>query len=214
MIDGGVIMIDEKSFQRSGYLKIVNLFVQVGWFMSWVATLLLMILIVASYYFDFQVKFIQIPVEVHFENIEDNPLNSSSGLDIVSFSNPRIQTDKIEYFNSLYSIPLILVIGMIMVFFYLRKFISNVKAGKPFDKENPKYLKIIGIIIACSGPFYGISNYIYGKIYVSSFTIPGALIIPDKNMHGDILLVGLIIVIIARVLEVGVNLKQDQELTI
>ncbi len=33
-------------------------------------------------------------------------------------------------------------------------------------------------------------------------------------MYGDILLVGLIIVIIARVLEVGVKLKQDQELTI
>jgi len=208
-------MVGEKSFQKSIYLKIINIFVLIGWALSWLTAFLLMLIILAGQFYDFQMKFIQIPVEVQFENVEDNPLNSGfSDLDIVSFSNPRVNIDKIKYFNSLYIIPLILIISMIFVFHYLKKFINNVKAGKPFDENNPKYLKYIGIIIACIGPFYGFSNYIYGKIYVSYFSIPDAIIIPEKNMHVDLLFVGLIIVIIARVLEYGVSLKKDQELTI
>lgn len=208
-------MLEEKSFQKSGYLKTVNFFVLTGWVLSWVAAILLMTIILAGHFFDFQVKYIQIPVEVQFESIKDNPLNSGfSGSEIVSFSNPRVITDNIKFFNSLYYIPLILIISIIFIFYFLKKFIKNVKAGKPFDKDNPTYLNYIGIIIAGLGPFYGLSNYIYGKIYVSNFSIPGAIIIPVKNMHVDILLVGLIIVVIARVLEFGVSLKNDQELTI
>ena len=109
---------------------------------------------------------------------------------------------------------MVLIISLIFIFYFLRKFIKNVKAGKPFDEDNPKYLKNIGLIIACMGPFYGFSNYIYGKIYVSFFSIPDAVIIPEKDMHIDLLFTGLIIVIIARILEYGVSLKKDQELTI
>ena len=84
-------MLEEKSFQKSIYLKVINFFVLLGWALSWLTAFLLILLILAGHFFDFQVKIIQIPVEVQFVNIEDNPLNNGlSDLDIVSFSNPRV----------------------------------------------------------------------------------------------------------------------------
>ena len=106
------------------------------------------------------------------------------------------------------------VAGFLWGLHHLRKFFRTVKDGHPFHPDNPRRIKFIGCLIAAWGPVSGIIMYIQGKIVAGKISVPGIA----QEIHLDIgpeyIFLGLVIIVIARILEIGVNLQQEQELTI
>jgi hypothetical protein len=65
-----------------------------------------------------------------------------------------------------------------------------------------------------AGPFWGILEYIYGRMLLPSVRIDGAEVMVDPDIRIFYVFVGLLIVAIGHVFRYGVGLKEDSELTV
>ena len=104
-----------------------------------------------------------------------------------------------------------LLLGIVMM---LRKIIRSIRSGTPFTRENASRIKALGWLIMVSGPFYGILEYVYARMLLSSIRIEGAIIKADPDIRIFYVFVGLIIVVIGHVFLYGVSLREDSELTV
>ena len=65
-----------------------------------------------------------------------------------------------------------------------------------------------------SGPVVGVMNYIYGLKYMSQIDIPGAVVDLDPDLYPLAIVLGLLIIVVGHVYDIGVRLQVEQDLTV
>lgn len=205
-----------KSAKSVGFVwKLLQLF----WYLGWLAAILLFGLLVMINFTDFRIKYVHLPVEVSYENIDGqqvaSPLTSPSSVAVVGFSDLVVEADLMaDYMGVMLLIPSLLMVGYLMIVFHLRRFLQTVREGNPFVPENPKRLRLIGWLVTLGAPVMGLLTHIYGRVFVHFVKIPGATLEVTKDIYPFVIIPGLIILVIAHVFEIGVKIQEEQNLTI
>jgi hypothetical protein len=110
--------------------------------------------------------------------------------------------------------PLALALLFLAILSVLRSIMRSLKRGSPFTMRNTSRLKLLGVLVMLSGPFYGGLEYIYGSMLSSRIDVPGAVVKVNPDLRVLYIAVGLIILVIGQVFKYGVSLREDSELTI
>ena len=190
------------------------------WVLGWIAGGLSLILFLVVTFTDFGVTYIQLPVEVTLDEpigggrIEGDLFRARS-LPVVGYKQLKVEADNARFLQPFFLvIPMALVAGMLWIIYQLRKVFDTVRDGKPFVAENSTRLRRIGYLVTFGGPVFGIFNYIYAKVHIHLLDIPNAHLAVDKDVFPLAIFLGLVILVIARVFDIGVRLQHEQDLTI
>lgn len=161
---------------------------------------------------------IQIPVKIEYaedENWlqfpdEDRPMI----LDITGEANVLVEREDIPFLE--FRVIVLLIALGIYIFgsYHVRQFVKLVDLDQPFAPEIPKRLRFIGITLGMWGPFVGIAGYLQGKLTLNSITnIPQHLSI-ETDIHPEFIFMGLVLLVIAEIMKVGVKMQKEQSLTV
>jgi hypothetical protein len=106
------------------------------------------------------------------------------------------------------------MIASLWIAYLLRGFFRAVRDGRPFDPGNPKRIRIIGFVIIANEIFQQISSHLLSAHLVPLLktTITGLSTGREANMA--MLFIGLIVIALAQVFELGGRIQREQELTI
>ncbi len=104
----------------------------------------------------------------------------------------------------------------LIVAFLLRKLVRTARDGKPFTFKNVRRVRLIGIIIMLYGPLVSLVYYLVSFSYLKYLNIPGANVSAGFNFSMSIsfLLLGMLILVLAQVFDMGVRLQSDSDLTV
>jgi hypothetical protein len=199
-------------------IRIISAFFQIVWYLSWVAVVLSVALLVTVGVSDFRVKYIRLPIEVDYRNTEVTPsfagATTPSGLPLKGFRTIYVDGSEAPGQGYALLIPLALAVGLLWVITQLRRFIGTVKRGTPFTPENPRTLRRIGYAVFAAGPVVGLLSYIYGSAYQHLVDFPDAVVKVPFDAHPFVMFLGLVILVIAQVFDYGVKLQAEQDLTV
>ena len=105
-----------------------------------------------------------------------------------------------------------------MIVHLLHKFVQSVKIGSPFNLENVRRIRVLGIMLIVLELLIYMGSKIVG--WMSNNLLELNDISFRKSFHMDLdflgnwVFVGLMILVIAEVLKKGVEMQEEQELTI
>ncbi len=104
----------------------------------------------------------------------------------------------------------------LFVAFMMRKIVRTARDGKPFTFENVRRVRLIGIIVMLLGPLQSLVHYLVALGYVEHLKIPGAEVSAGITAGWTMnsLLLGLLILVLAQVFDMGVRLQSDSDLTV
>lgn len=150
---------------------------------------------------------------------EDQELGNSVLVDGFNTTRVRIQDG---YSLALNAVMTVLWIGLgLWIVYHLRKLLASIGAGEPFSEKNVQRLRRIGVSLLVYAPnksavlFYTALRYL-DRVHVADARA-------DANMHFnvDILAVGLVVLIVAQLIQVGTQVHEErnrleieQELTV
>jgi hypothetical protein len=160
-----------------------------------------------------------LPVKLEYQASLDS-FSSQAGQRISHFKvvgNPLVSADnlsKSEISLFICSVMLPALVIVLLIVRQLRLFLRSVKAGRPFERDNPARIRRIGYLVTVLGPLVGLGNYISGSKFIQRISLPDFSISVETNIHLEMVFTGLLIVLIAQIFEVGVSLQEDQDLTV
>ncbi|MBW7996622.1 MAG: DUF2975 domain-containing protein [Candidatus Glassbacteria bacterium] len=104
----------------------------------------------------------------------------------------------------------------LIVAFMLRKIVRTARDGRPFTFDNVRRVRLIGIIIVLYGPLLSLVYYLVSLGYLEYLKIPGAEVSASFNVGWTINLplLGLLVLVLAQVFDMGVRLQKDSDLTV
>jgi hypothetical protein len=113
----------------------------------------------------------------------------------------------------------LLIWGLFLwIVFHLRLLIRSVIEGKPFYKKNPMMIRKIAYAVLAWAVVDGLFNYLKGTFIIRTTYYPGAGLDLISELIFKIFLefsfLGLGILVIAQIFDVGARLQKDQDLTI
>jgi len=211
-------MTDTTSISKLPSIRAISLIISWLYYLGWVAFGLITILFTVLYITDHNVKFINLPISISYENnLEKMPpdfLDGRSEYPIVRVEKIKLHTNNAGGFSFTLVIPLLLIAGFLWIVYIIRKFIRTVKEGYPFSRENPRRIRMIGFIVMITGPVVAAIQYVYTYQYLHMLDFPHAEveITPDINLMTIFL--GLLLFVIGHVYDLGVKLKEENDLTI
>ena len=161
---------------------------------------------------------IQIPVKIEYA-VDENWLQYPDKdrpmiLDITGEANVLVEREDIPFLE--FRVIVLLIALGIYIFgsYHVRQFVKLVDLDQPFAPEIPKRLRFIGITLCIWGPFIGIAGYLQGKLTLNNITnIPQHLSI-ETDIHPEFIFMGLVLLVIAEIMKVGVNMQKEQSLTV
>lgn len=199
-------------------LKVCYWFTNVAYYLSFVSLFFVCAVVVFNFTTGKNIKYMHLPVTVTYENIEgDLPLDQRSSdnyIPVVGYQNLKLDISEFELITHNMWIPFILILGLIYLLYQFRLFLRTVRENSPFAPENPKRLKLIGYIVTLAGPIVGILNYMYAKVYIHYIKLPGATIDVENEIYPFAIFLGLMILVVAHVLEIAIKMKIEQDLTV
>jgi len=211
-------MTDTTSIGRLPSIKAISLIISWLYYLGWVAFGLITILFTVLYITDSNVKFINVPISISYEeNLDKIPpdfLKSNSEYPIVAVEKVKLHTDNVGGFSFTLIIPVLLISGFLWITYIIRKFIKTVKEGHPFSRENPRRIRMIGFIVMIAGPVVAAVQYIYAYQYINMLDYPHAEIQVEPDINLMMIFLGLILFVIGHVYDQGVKLKEESDLTI
>ncbi|HHT25861.1 MAG TPA: DUF2975 domain-containing protein [Firmicutes bacterium] len=86
--------------------------------------------------------------------------------------------------------------------------------NNPFAAENAEHMRNIGVAIIAWTVYQSIAYLIVGWYIARQIQIAGMTINPAFTFDATLLFVGLVVLVLAQVFKVGIQLREDQELTI
>ncbi len=98
--------------------------------------------------------------------------------------------------------------------FFLRRIFRSILNDKPFFKQNSKDLLKVGYLIAIWGPVYGTFNFLQGAYYLPWLGLSNARTSVELHLYPKLIIVGLVIIAIAHLFELGSRIQRENELTI
>ena len=205
-------------FRPSAAIKAAAVVVELLFWLAVLASLMSLVLVTAVNLTPFQVRYTRAPLEIRYL---DEGGGSPVGQDL-SLSDPRIvgvSQLMMEHHDKglqrvFVFIPLFLALLLLMIVMILRKIIRSIRSGTPFTRENSARIRALGWLVMAAGPFYGILEYIYARMWLPQVHIKGAVVTVDPDLHVFYIFAGLIILVIGHVFQYGVSLREDSELTV
>jgi len=212
-------MEEHRQVTSAASTRIVSIMVNIFWVLGWVAAALSVAVFLLVVLTDFNVKFIHLPIEVSFDEPAGasglDILHSARSLPIVGFRDLVVEADRAAFLQKyVLFIPLALAAGYLWIVFQLRAFLRTIRGGNPFVRDNPKRIRKIGYTLIVGAPIIGILSNIYARLYMHLVEIPGATLTATMDVYPFVIFLGLVILVIAHVFDVGAKLQTEQDLTI
>jgi hypothetical protein len=130
-------------------------------------------------------------------------------------------TGKIKFVDTNPEIAKYIIYAMsivIFIMFYIlhsfRNFIKNIYKSSIFEVENIKYLKRIAYSFLAGWLYYVIYINVFFYFLITRIEISNIKFSSDINYHGEFLIFAAFLWIIVHIIETGLNLKKENELTI
>jgi hypothetical protein len=199
--------------------KIMKIVLDVIWYLSWFASLLALVLIIAVIAgLPMNALQVQAPVQMTFEDsahaasipMAERPVI----MNVVGYATVLVSPEALKTQKLIILVLLPIVMGMIYGVYQLRCFFKNVKDGRPFDPDNPKRIRKIAYLIMAWGPVKGISLYLQALNVLKGLSFTEGSTAPNIDIHLEFIFLGLVILVIAQIMDIGVKLQREQELTI
>ncbi len=111
-------------------------------------------------------------------------------------------------------LEIILLLGSAAIAWQLVRFLNTVRAGHPFAAENPPRIRAVGLIIMALIVFDECWSFLTAQHYLAVLTTEGQQVAMAWSMDWETLLLGGLIAVIAQILQIGVTLKEEQDLTV
>ncbi len=109
----------------------------------------------------------------------------------------------------------LMFIAFILLMIDFVKFIININKGKIFDKRNISYLNRFGLYLIAIAFLDCIDGFVKEYYFnLVGLTMNGYEITSDWEIPWATFLLGLLALLLARVWKVGMNIKEEQQLTI
>ena len=100
------------------------------------------------------------------------------------------------------------------IFFLVYRFFGEINNGTPFTNKNSRRLYFIGILVSL-GPLLMITAYhFFTRWYLIRFQITFLDLKPDYRFNCWLFFLGLLILVIATAFRTGIELQEDQNLTV
>ena len=211
-------MSSQSEITRASSLRFSLLLVNITYWLAWLGVAALLVTLGVSFFGDPSEVFVKLPIKVEFHDpgpIELLSVGAESNQSLVhGFSDPSLPLNKLSGSSVLLLLPLLMFFAALWLLTMLRRFLRNVRDGRPFDPANPRLLHRIGLLAALTGPALGLVQLVVGYLYINLFDFPGAVISINADFHWGMVLTGVVILVIARVYETAVAMKTDADLTI
>ena len=158
--------------------------------------------------------FVPLPISVTYENA--GGAVQPEGLEIVAgHTDVIVDVKEVKDRMILTIAVLLLSLAALLIVRELRATLREVKFGRPFSAENPRRLKRIGWLVLALGPLEGGWAIWMASRFLDKLSIPGATLSINPMMFNyDSILLGLLILLIAQIFELGVRLQEEQDLTV
>lgn len=98
--------------------------------------------------------------------------------------------------------------------FMLRQILVTTAAGRPFDPLNPTRLNRLGWIILSLSVLASVAQYLASKWVLSRFGPVSIPLAPAIEVHGEWLMCGLLVLVLAAIWSHAVLMAEDQSLTV
>jgi len=96
----------------------------------------------------------------------------------------------------------------------MRRILATTAEGFPFHPDNPKRLNHLGWVIVATSLVAGISAYLFGRWALSDPQHAGLPLSPTNPLHGEGILFGLLVLVLASIWKQAVQMAEDQSLTV
>jgi Protein of unknown function (DUF2975) len=123
-------------------------------------------------------------------------------------------SEKANNWTQMAALPVSLL--FLFMAFILRKIVRTARGGKPFTFDNVRRIRLIGIFIMLYCPLLSVVYYLVSLSYLEYLYIPGVEISAGFDFGASIisLLLGLLVLVLAQVFDMGVRLQTDNDLTV
>ncbi len=150
-------------------VKLMKVLVNIAWYMSIFAAVLLVGILIATEVKDFYPSHftIQVPLEVHFsdkdENIRVGDLNYPAVVGFEGIVSFRAHEEYPPLAAAVIIAVVILLGAVVYALYQLRLLMQTVSIGNPFHGKNPLRMRIIGLITLLWGPAMSIAMYLNAR---------------------------------------------------
>ena len=103
---------------------------------------------------------------------------------------------------------------IIWALFILRQIVRSVGKGNPFDPENGKRLRWIGISILAVTLFDFLHDILLNLFITPRLTFDSIIPLSSVSFHFEDILVAMVIIVIGEAFRIGAEMKKEQELMI
>ncbi len=107
------------------------------------------------------------------------------------------------------------------IVYHVRDVLDSIRDGEPFSRENVRRLRKIGVALLVYAPVKALLYFYTALRYLDRVSVTDARADVDVVFHFDIIAVGLVILIVAQLIDVGARvyeerdrLEYEQELTV
>jgi hypothetical protein len=104
--------------------------------------------------------------------------------------------------------------GSLYVISQLKAVLGTLRNNNPFVAPNAIHIRNIGVAFIVWTVYQSLAHSIVGNYIAHSVQVAGIDISPMFTFDATMLFVGLVILVLAQVFKVGVQMREDQELTI
>lgn len=210
-----------RSLDKSWTVKILKFFIEAVWWLSWLAAaLMIFVMIILAAGFQPEALQVKAPVKLIMMDEDDydfaeipydqRPLVT----EITGMANVLVDPRDTVFRWYIIVTAMFLLTGLLWGMYNLRTFFRTVRAGDPFDKKNPGRIRWLGALTMAAGPFTQSAMYIQGEWVLRNFDLPGVRWEVADIEGGWTILAGLLIIVIGQIFQMGVKMKEEQELTV
>lgn len=97
----------------------------------------------------------------------------------------------------------------ILLLHKLRQLLRRLDQGQPFATENARTLRFIGFVVIAAEVAWGAVSFTMTQTLASEFVTTGIVLRPAFVVRGEIILIGLALLIVAEVFRLGAVMRQD-----
>ncbi|MFH1068365.1 MAG: DUF2975 domain-containing protein [Candidatus Glassbacteria bacterium] len=199
--------------------------VEANWYFTLamcVFVLIVTVLMIAGPGFIKRYRPVLVPADItYFEKYEkylknNEPQPAEGELQILAYFNGVIVLNTQDDFERFFGAGLMLsvVFLWLVLAWNLRKILRSFKTGQPFNLETIRRIRYIGLAVLGMELGNWVIALTTGLKYVGRLNIPEAEISLRSIPNIYFLLLGLLILVLAQIFELGVRLQEDSDLTV
>ncbi len=115
-------------------------------------------------------------------------------------------------FQFILTLPL-LAAGLIVIY-NLRRIFATLIQEKPFQVENIRRIRLIGIVVIAGTVLSGILHTLIGFYLVNLINLPGLELKANVSLNISGLFLGVVILTLAEIFRLGAALQEEQDMTV